>query len=174
MVIDTKKCIGCGDCVIACKTENSVPDGLQRDWIVEETSGKFPLLHMEIRSERCNHCKNPPCVDTCPAGASFIKSGTNITLVNPDKCTGCKACIAACPYDARYITPEGYVQKCTFCEHRIDKKHATACTEACPAKCINFGNLENPISTVSRLLRNKRNKTLIPEVGTKPQIYYLF
>ena len=63
MVIDTRKCVGCMDCVVACKTENEVPEGLNRDWIAYETAGTFPTLHQEIRSERCNHCDNPPCVN---------------------------------------------------------------------------------------------------------------
>ena len=46
MVIDTKKCVGCMDCVVACKTENSVPEGLNRDWIAYDTAGKFPTLQM--------------------------------------------------------------------------------------------------------------------------------
>ena len=69
MVIDTKTCIGCGDCVVACKTENKVPEGLNRDWIVEATSGTYPNLSTEFRSERCNHCSNPTCVTLCPTGA---------------------------------------------------------------------------------------------------------
>ena len=72
MVIDTTKCVGCMDCVVACKTENEVPEGLCRDWIVQEVGGAFPDLRMEIRSERCNHCDNPPCVYCCPTGASHI------------------------------------------------------------------------------------------------------
>ena len=56
MVIDTKLCVGCMDCVVACKTENDVPEGLCRDWITEEVKGKFPDTRLEIRSERCNHC----------------------------------------------------------------------------------------------------------------------
>ena len=95
MVIDTKRCVGCADCVIGCKMENEVPGDLHRDWIAEETHGKFPDLQLEIRSERCNHCENPPCVHACPTGASHIKEGTNITLVTANKCTGCKACVAA-------------------------------------------------------------------------------
>ena len=62
MVIDTKKCVGCMDCVVACKTENNVPEGYNRDWIVQDVMCKFPDLHMEIRSERCNHCDEQPCV----------------------------------------------------------------------------------------------------------------
>ena len=66
MVIDTTRCVGCMDCVIACKTENQVPEGFNRDWITTEVSGKFPTLSMEIRTERCNHCDEPPCVTCCP------------------------------------------------------------------------------------------------------------
>ncbi|MDZ7308564.1 MAG: 4Fe-4S binding protein, partial [candidate division KSB1 bacterium] len=102
MVIDTKRCVGCADCVVACKTENNVPDGFCRDWIVQEVHGAFPNLQMEIRSERCNHCENAPCVRCCPTGASYIAAG-GIVLVNHDECTGCKACIASCPYDARFV-----------------------------------------------------------------------
>ncbi|MBI4618752.1 MAG: 4Fe-4S dicluster domain-containing protein [Desulfobacterales bacterium] len=173
MVIDTKTCVGCGDCVIACKTENRVPEGLHRDWIVEDVSGKFPNLNMEIRSERCNHCSNPPCVTYCPTGASYINRGTNIVLVNKSKCTGCKACIAACPYDARFIMPEGYVGKCTFCEHRVKKGLSPACASVCPTQSIDFGDVNESMSNVSKLLRKRKYKTLIPEAGTRPNVYYL-
>ena len=63
MVIDTRKCVGCMDCVVACQVENDVPAGYCRDWITTEVRGEFPHLAMEIRSERCNHCDNPPCVN---------------------------------------------------------------------------------------------------------------
>ncbi|MBT4792924.1 MAG: 4Fe-4S dicluster domain-containing protein [Halobacteriovoraceae bacterium] len=173
MVIDTRTCIGCADCVVACKIENKVPEGYNRDWITEETIGKFPNLSMEIKSQRCNHCENPPCVHTCPTGASHIKLNTNITLVDPDLCTGCKACIAACPYDARFVHPEGYVSKCTFCDHRLDKGLGPACVESCPTHCMYFGNLNNPFSKVSRLLRSRKWKVIDPEIGTEPMVYYL-
>jgi Fe-S-cluster-containing dehydrogenase component len=173
MVIDTKTCVGCGACVVACKTENRVPEGLHRDWIVEEVSGKFPDLLMEIRSERCNHCSNAACVSNCPTGASYVKKGTNIVLVDPKKCTGCKACMAACPYNARFVMPEGYIGKCTFCVHRVEQGLDTACTSVCPTHSITFGNLDNPLSKVSRLLRERKYKTLTPGAGTGPNVYYL-
>ncbi len=174
MVIDTKLCIGCADCVVACKTENKVPEGLNRDWVVEATQGTYPKLETEFRSERCNHCSNATCVTMCPTGASHHWNGTNIVLVDPNKCTGCKACISACPYDARLIMhPEGYIDKCTFCHHRVEKGLNPACVSACPTKCMYFGLLDDPSSEVSELLRTRKWKVLAPETGNDPNVYYL-
>lgn len=173
MVIDTKLCVGCGACVIACKTENHVPDGLHRDWIIEELTGAFPDLFLEIRSERCNHCSISPCVTSCPTGSSHIQQGSNLVLVDPKKCTGCKACMAACPYDARFVMPEGYVSKCTFCDHRIIKGQEPACQSVCPAHAIDFGDLNDSASKVSRLLKSRKVKTIVPQAGTEPNVYYL-
>ena len=153
MVIDTVRCVGCMDCVVVCKTENGVPEGYNRDWIVYDTVGAHPTLHMEIRSERCNHCDNPPCVYCCPCGASHIHDRGGVVLVHHDKCSGCKACIAACPYDARFIHPEGYADKCTFCIHRVEKGLDPACVAVCPTHCMHFGDMDDPNSEVRRLAR---------------------
>ena len=90
-----------------------------------------------------------------------------------NECIGCGACIESCPYDARYQHPEGYVDKCTFCQHRLKKGELPACVSVCPTKCMYFGDLDNPNSEVSRLLKNRKYKTLAPEAGTKPHVYYL-
>ena len=95
MAIDTKKCVGCSDCVVACQTENNVPHGYCRDWVVEVVDGSYPNLELEIRSERCNHCENSPCVRCCPTGASHYVDG-GFVMVTPHKCIGCGACVAAC------------------------------------------------------------------------------
>ena len=94
-------------------------------------------------------------------------------LVTHDKCIGCGACIASCPYDARYSHPDGYVDKCTFCLHRVEKGQLPACAAVCPTKCIYFGDLDDPRSDVSLILKKRKHKTLIPEAGTKPQLYFL-
>lgn len=172
MVIDTKKCVGCMDCVVACKTENNVPEGYNRDWLAYETIGEFPHLHQENRSERCNHCSNPPCVHCCPTGASHVEDG-GIVLVTEDKCTGCKACVASCPYDARFIHPEGYASKCTFCIHRVTKGELPACVSVCPTHCMHFGDLNDPNSEVRKLLQTRKYYSLIPDAGTEPNIFYL-
>lgn len=172
MAIDTLKCVGCSDCVIACQMENNVPLGFCRDWVVESVHGTYPQVGLELRSERCNHCENAPCVRCCPTGASHIVDG-GIVLVTPEKCIGCGACIQACPYDARYSHPEGYVDKCTFCVHRIDEGLDPACVAVCPTKCMYFGDLDDVNSDISKILARRMFKALAPEAGTNPQIYYL-
>ena len=95
-------------------------------------------------------------------------------LVAAEKCTGCKACIAACPYGARLIMhPQGYIDKCTFCHHRVDQGLDPACVSSCPTRCMYFGVVNDPDSKVSRLLRSRTHKTLLPETGNIPNVYYL-
>jgi Fe-S-cluster-containing dehydrogenase component len=172
MAIDTRKCVGCSDCVVACQTENSVPIGFARDWVVERTDGTYPQLEIEIRSERCCHCSNAPCVRCCPTGASHYSDG-NIVLVTENKCIGCGACIASCPYDARYIHPDGYVDKCTFCIHRLKEGLKPACVSVCPTKCLYFGEIDDPGSEISQILAVRKWKRLIPEAGTDPNLFFL-
>lgn len=173
MVIDTRRCVGCQDCVVACQTENGVPLGYTRDWITETVEGEFPTPRLEIRSERCNHCENPPCVSCCPTGASHVHARGGVVLVDHAKCIGCKACLAACPYDARFIHPEGYADKCTFCIHRVEQGLDPACVSVCPTHCMHFGDRDDPLSEVSRLLASRPEHALLPEAGTGPCIYYL-
>ena len=172
MAMDTRLCVGCNACVLACKGENAVPDGFCRDWIVEEVRGVFPRLTAELRSERCNHCSNAPCVDACPTGASHIADG-GVVLVNQEKCTGCTACIGACPYDARYVHPSGHVEKCTFCLHRVRAGKLPACVEICPTTALTFGDRHAADSPVSKLLAARKWKVLHPETGTEPNVFFL-
>ena len=172
MAIDTRKCVGCSDCVVACQTENNVPVGFCRDWVVEVVDGTYPNVSIELRSERCNHCNNSPCVRCCPTGASHFEDG-GIVVVNHNKCIGCGACIESCPYDARYSHPDGYVDKCTFCIHRVRQGSDPACVSVCPTKCMSFGNLNDPNSKIVNVLKNRKHKSLAPEAGTQPQIFYL-
>ena len=172
MVIDTKKCLGCMACVVACETENNVPTGYSRDWIKTLTKGKAPNLYMEIRSERCNHCARPPSVYCCPTGASHVVPG-GIVVVDKSKCTGCKACVMACPYNARYVHPEGHTDKCTFCYHRVIKGKNPACVDSCPSHAMYFGDADDPKSTITKLLNSRKHKVVHPEYGTQCKVFYL-
>ena len=103
---------------------------------------------------------------------NFNEDGGIVTVTH-NECIGCGACVQSCPYDARYSHPEGYVDKCTFCLHRVKKGDQPACVSVCPTKCMYFGDLDDPNSDVSKALRHRKYKTLAPEAGTKPQIFYL-
>jgi Fe-S-cluster-containing dehydrogenase component len=172
MAVDTRRCVGCSGCVIACKGENAVPAGGFRDWVAEECSGTFPDLALQLRSERCNHCADTPCVAACPTGASHVGEGGTV-LVTTRKCTGCKACMAACPYGARYLHPEGHVDKCTFCLHRVQAGKSPACVEVCPTRALTFGDLSDPASAVARLHSTRRFTVLQPGAGTRPHVFFL-
>jgi Fe-S-cluster-containing dehydrogenase component len=96
-----------------------------------------------------------------------------VVLVTPNKCIGCKACLSACPYDARFVHPDGYVDKCTFCHHRTKDGLDPACVAVCPTRCMTFGDLDDPASKVNELLRTRPYHALLPEAGTRPRIFYL-
>ena len=158
---------------MACQTENDVPSGFCKDWIVTEVKGTFPDLSMEIRSERCHHCDNPPCVYVCPTGASHIEDWGKTVQITADKCIGCKACLAACPYGARFTHPDGYADKCTFCMHRVEENLDPACVSVCPTHCMHFGDLDDSESLVNKLLNSRDSHVVLPEAGTKPRVHYL-
>lgn len=172
MAIDTEKCVACNACVLACKEENDVPDGFAREWTVQIVEGLFPHLKMENYSERCHHCDDAPCVTCCPTGASHIEEG-GIVKVTPEVCIGCKACVASCPYDARYVHPQGYVDKCTFCDHRVKDGDSPACVDVCPTSCLTFGDVDDPDSELTQILKRRDYKHLKEEVGTSPNLYFL-
>ena len=173
MAIDLSLCVGCAACAVACKMENEVPPGVFNLWIRERGVGEYPNLVVEFRPEQCLHCENPPCVPVCPTGASY-QTKDGLVLVDPKKCIACGACIAACPYDARYLHPAGYVSKCTFCAPRLEKGKVPACVETCPTYCRTFGDLEDPESPVAKALKAaERVDVLRPEQGTRPKLFYL-
>jgi len=174
MVIDQRRCVACMACVVACKKENDVPAGQFRTRVKEEVGGKFPALRMELRSELCNHCDNPPCVYNCPTGASFKREQDGLVLLKKYRCVGCKSCLAACPYDARYINEKkGFADKCTLCEHRIKEGKEPACVATCVGGSRIFGDLDDPGSKVSIALRENHAHVLLASAGTKPRVYYI-
>jgi Fe-S-cluster-containing dehydrogenase component len=96
-----------------------------------------------------------------------------LVLVTHEACIGCKACLASCPYDARFVHPEGYADKCTFCVHRVKEGLDPACVSVCPTHCFTFGDLDDPDSAISRKLASRKAHPLLPAAGTRPRIFYL-
>lgn len=172
MAIDKRTCMGCAACVVACKVENRVDEDAFRCRVTQRSLGEFPNVQLEILSERCNQCSDAPCVWNCPTGASHYAEG-GVVLVDEDRCTGCKACLAACPYDARFINSRGVAEKCTFCLHRVKEGLEPACVSTCPSRAMIFGDLDDPSSLLSRTLGARRHRALKPEAGTKPNLFYL-
>ena len=123
----------------------------------------------------CNHCAEPACLDVCPTGATFQRDD-GIVVVNNDWCVGCGYCVQACPYDARFINHEtNTADKCTFCAHRLEAGLLPACVESCVGEARIIGDLNDPKSRISRLLREHEPalKVLKPEANTQPRVFYL-
>lgn len=102
MVIDLHRCVGCAACDIACKRENNVPHSFAWSNHIIETTGSFPDTRYRYIPTLCNHCDDAPCVANCPTTAMH-KDKNGLTLHNPDKCIGCRACQLACPYNVIYF-----------------------------------------------------------------------
>ena len=219
MVIDLDRCTLCGSCTVACREENNIPSsgpeaeqhGAHIEWISllwqePEAPGAMP----EGMPFPCQHCTDAPCVKVCPVGATY-KTDEGITMQIWDRCIGCRYCMVACPYGRRSFNweeprwdgtavqllnpdvatrPEGVVEKCTFCAHRIRKvredaeiehrdirddevQRLPACAAACPAEAITFGNMADPTTRVAELARGPRRFKLLDELGTDPGVVYL-
>jgi Fe-S-cluster-containing dehydrogenase component len=140
---------------------------------------------------QCMHCAKPTCVYGCPVKATW-KEPDGIVVIDYDKCIACRNCMITCPYFARHfnwvepyvpkneINPKvpleekaGVVEKCTFCIQRTRNGQTTACTEACPVGARKFGDLNDPNSDVSVLLKTRRAFRLKEELGNEPMIWYV-
>jgi molybdopterin-containing oxidoreductase family iron-sulfur binding subunit len=141
------------------------------------------------------HCQEPPCLEVCPTGATQ-KREDGIVFIDADRCVGCRACMVACPYQSRYFNdqvrgyfpgqgltpyeewayakhPPDVVEKCDFCRDRLAQGKEPACVANCMTRARYFGDLDDPQSEVSRLIREKAGYQLHPELGTDPSVYYL-
>lgn len=174
MVMDTRRCIGCHSCTVACKVNNNLPvDMIYNPVVTVGPEGIYPHVHMIHYPLICMHCDNPPCVGCCPTGASQ-QSDDGIVWVEEAKCMGCKACIQACPYHARHVNQAtGSVWKCDFCMNRVRKGEEPYCVKTCHQRARVFGDLDDPNSEVARLVNEIQSTRFLTELGTDPQVYYI-
>jgi len=103
MVIDTRRCVGCKACMVACKAENKTPPGVSYTVVLDTVLSKRENDQPTFLSKPCFHCENPPCVSVCPVGATFKRSQDGIVVIDYDRCIGCRYCVTACPYGSRYF-----------------------------------------------------------------------
>jgi Fe-S-cluster-containing dehydrogenase component len=210
--LDIQRCIGCRRCVYACVEENNQTRDPQIQYIrvlrFEDGSMDFEEADIYYEADtvpqegyyyipiQCQHCENSPCHKACPIKATW-KEPDGIVVVDYNWCIGCRYCMAACPYQARWfnwtdpVIPEdqittdthylgnrprmrNVVEKCTFCIQRVRKGKYPACVEICPVGARKFGNLLDPDSEIRRILRDKRVFRLKEELNTQPKFYYFF
>ncbi len=171
-VIDHESCIGCHACSTACKSENEVPLSVNRTYVKYVEVGEFPEARRAFQVTRCNQCADAPCAVACPTSAMYVRDDG---IVDFDKsiCIGCKACMAACPYDAIFINPDDHsAEKCNFCAHRIDVGLEPACSVVCPTEAIMVGDLNDPGSRVAQMVHGEAVTVRRPEKHTGPKLFY--
>jgi len=187
----------------ACHKNHNVPQiddpKIEVKWIWEDD---FEHTFADLENERlahsikeaklpvlCNHCENPACVRVCPTQATF-KQDDGIVNMDYHRCIGCRFCMTACPYGSRslnYIDPrpyidiinpdfptrtKGVVEKCNFCIERLNLGEAPYCVEA-SGGAIQFGDLDDPSSDVSKALAEHMSLRRLAHLGTGPSVYYL-
>ena len=198
MVFDLRLCDGCAECTKACQKEHYLYK--DQTWInVREMEG--PLGQTYFLPTPCMQCENAPCVRACPVQATY-KTKDGVTLVDQEKCIGCRMCMAACPYGARYFnwndplpTPstlpkpvpefpvpgrKNTVGKCEFCLHNSRMGKLPVCVTTCQMRAIWYGDLvsdiaANPDNTVklSTFLKENDAYRLKEELNTGPRVYYI-
>ncbi|MBT5775570.1 MAG: 4Fe-4S dicluster domain-containing protein [Dehalococcoidia bacterium] len=199
MVFDLRRCDGCGRCTDACTEMHGLSEG--QPWLkileLEDAAGQSYYL-----PQPCMQCERPPCVSVCPVGATF-RAADGVTLVDQDRCIGCRMCMAACPYDARTFTwneplpaaegideptsPEfpvpqqpGTAGKCVLCVHDVRDGRLPSCVLRCHRDAIYIGDLSADLAVngketvrLSALLRDNDAFRLHEELGTRPRVFYI-
>jgi Fe-S-cluster-containing dehydrogenase component len=191
ILVDVERCLGCGVCVTACKQENDLPPhiddvpgkmGTSWNQVLAISEGKYPNFWEYTFPVHCMHCKNPPCIPSCPQEA-INKNDNGIVLISEDKCDACenetdklRKCENACPYHAIQFNPEkGVAQACTLCAHRVDAGVEPACVRACIGRCMTFGDFGNPDSEISKQAAKAGDRLFVlgEEKNTHPSLKYI-
>ena len=175
MLINTKKCVGCSACRIACQMKNHLDPEESFIKYHEIETGEYPNVYNEIVPTQCMHCEDAPCAAVCPTHATYI-TDSGVVLVDEEKCIGCKYCMMACPYGVRdWNKASKTVEKCTLCGHLTANGELPACVKSCSAGARFYGDLDDPNSDVSKELAKYDAADIheLPNVGNNPCTKYI-
>jgi len=197
MLIDLTKCReDCDACLHACRYENNVAYFGDKRWDVHwirKISVESEIGHHSTSKSvilLCNHCENPPCAQVCPVQATY-KRHDGIVIVDHHRCIGCRYCMIACPYNARYFNfkdgeewhnesqpkrSHGVAEACNLCAHRLDEGKLPACVEKCNeigVGALIVGDLNDSNSEICKLITTRGVKRLKEDLGTDPKVYYI-
>jgi len=184
LVINISKCNACYCCFTACKDEywdNDYPPYTAAQprhgqlWmnLPKTERGKHPYIKVAYMPLSCMQCQDAPCVKAGKDGAVY-KRPDGIVVIDPQKAKGQEQLVKSCPYGAIYWNEEKLLpQKCTFCVHRLEKGSIPRCVQACPTGALTFGDLNDPNSEVSKLLKSAKAEAFHAEWNTVPSVYYI-
>jgi len=164
ILTDVTKCIGCRECVIACKKANELDQEVPRRWTLEDGLSARNWTSVLERTggfvrKQCRHCQKPACVSVCPV-AALQKQDTGAVTYDGDRCMGCRYCMMACPYGIPRYDWESRVptvRKCILCHGRVSKGGQPACTETCPQQATIFGERSELLAEAHRRLAESPN-----------------
>ena len=148
---NSELCTGCKACMIACIDKHNLNKGVLWRRVLEYSGGEWlPVgdayeqnVFAYYVSLSCNHCDDPACTKVCPTGAMHKDAETGLVSVDADKCVGCGYCHMACPYNAPKVDrSKGHSVKCDGCAERVAAGEKPVCVEACPARALDFGTVE--------------------------------
>lgn len=174
---DGTRCTGCKTCEMACKDYRDLKVGYAFRKVYETTVGEttraadgsitttcvsYPV------SMSCNHCDMPACLGKCPQGAIIKDEDTGLVHNDHEKCIGCGTCVAACPYNVPKVDEElKKAIRCDGCRDRVAAGEKPVCVEACPARALDFGPVEEMVK-----LGEQANIAPLPDPSeTKPNFY---
>ena len=176
-VVELDRCIACKGCQVACHMENGTEPGVNRIQVRQiGPTGVFPELEMYFLPVMCQHCEEPACARACPTGALRKNAADGVVLLDADRCVGCRSCLRACPYHAVAFSPaRKKADKCTLCAESRTLGEGPACARSCAGSALHWGDLNDPESEVSRLLRaaGEENVYALRDFGNRPAVRYI-
>lgn len=141
-MVDSKKCVGCYSCAMACKNQYHQEVGVTWRTITPLGKKDYPYEERAFYSLACNHCASPVCVEVCPVNAHVKRDKDGIVVHSSDKCIYCMACIEECSYGASKDNKVlGRAEKCSMCVERVDAGRKPACVQGCPTKALTLVEL---------------------------------